>query len=60
MSCAVWRLQCAVCCLQFQVGLKGKCERQIIVETSEDSITDSLQPGYSRFLRKVKPSPDES
>jgi len=26
----------------------------------EESITDGLQPGYSEFLRKVKPSPDES
>jgi hypothetical protein len=31
-----------------------------MAETSEESITDSLQPGYSRCLRKVKPSPDES
>jgi hypothetical protein len=37
--------------------MKGKCQRQIIVETSEESITDSLQPGYSGFLQKVVPIP---
>jgi len=25
----------------------------------EESVTDSLQPGYSEFVCKVKPSPDE-